>query len=478
MSVPIDPKSTPPTPLPVEPVAGETIGIRPTAAVPTAHVADALPVATGAVRPPPIPVEPFEPAWPQWRPPRRPGLVSGLGISSITLAGVSMLTNFGTFCWAVVAWSIVIATATPRVPFMVTPPSTGGSTPAAVDAAFDPQMGLDDAQQSAVVEGLNRARPLSATRTAPLKRLLRKSGQKLFSFPPTRLTVDRVKQNVNTSGQLYADNESGADFYVLAVGRLEINDRQAVFTFDDRSEATLRSDDAAASGLSSQQVSAIVEAVAREATLNAGQRKQLKTTGLSDPTQAAFDATEDASIIGQQVRSAAFQSDNTLMFVTPRGSFILAGDGTLSPITPAPGAAAPVTTGPPRYAVSTFWPTMFMLESVASFLVAVLLLIAGIFTMRSSKAGPRLHWIYAVLRVPLSCLGALASGYTMVAMSNGTANMMPTGAVAMGGTGTPLSIGWVLTSGVVLLLYPITVACLLLTPSVRAYFKDPHGDGV
>ena len=67
--------------------------------------------------------------------------------------------------------------------------------------------------------------------------------------------------------------------------------------------------------------------------------------------------------------------------------------------------------GPPQVHITVTTAMLGVLGSVVNLLLAVYLLICGIFTLRQSDKGATLHWIYVVIKIPAALLGAVTTGW-------------------------------------------------------------------
>jgi hypothetical protein len=108
-------------------------------------------------------------------------------------------------------------------------------------------------------------------------------------------------------------------------------------------------------------------------------------------------------------------------------------------------------------------------ENLLSVGLAVLLMVAGILTMRQSPKARRLHYYFAWAKIPLSLLGGAAYGWMMMQF------MTP----LMSASGTPAPLNpwlffWIYAAFPVVLgcAYPIGLLIALRSRSVRAYYNS------
>jgi hypothetical protein len=112
-------------------------------------------------------------------------------------------------------------------------------------------------------------------------------------------------------------------------------------------------------------------------------------------------------------------------------------------------------------------------EALLSTLLAVFLLVAGILVLRGVAVGGKLHWVYAVIKIPLTLLAALAGCWMWSGVMKFTAAMQAGGA---SGVTPAFANGVVMVFAIVLallaLIYPIALLFVLRTRGVRAYYNS------
>jgi hypothetical protein len=133
---------------------------------------------------------------------------------------------------------------------------------------------------------------------------------------------------------------------------------------------------------------------------------------------------------------------------------------------PTTTPSSPATAMPDRAAFS-----MVISESGLSFLAGVYLLVIGILTTRGNRVGGRLHLIYALVKLPLIGFGLYAwwrfqaSFAAAMAATSGTSGF-PTRAPAFSWFGSAPTV-----IAIVAALYPVALLCLLMTGTVREYYR-------
>jgi hypothetical protein len=165
------------------------------------------------------------------------------------------------------------------------------------------------------------------------------------------------------------------------------------------------------------------------------------------------------------------------------------GDGSADGSANAPGQPPPATTVPPppppmppmvnpMASLNKTAATVSMIEAIIAMLVAVYLLIIGIVTLRDSRAGGRLHWIYVAVKIPLAIVMVVA--YSMVASSlvagaNAAAAATPGAPAVAAGMGA-MATFWVVMLGLAAFAYPLALVPVLLTKTVRKYYSPARYD--
>ena len=110
-----------------------------------------------------------------------------------------------------------------------------------------------------------------------------------------------------------------------------------------------------------------------------------------------------------------------------------------------------------------------MIEAIVAMLLVLYLLIIGIVTLRDSRAGGKLHWVYVALKIPLAIVMVVA--YSMVASSVTSGTNTPAAAGMAG-----VAIFWVILLGVAAFAYPLALIPVLLTKTMRKYYSPARFD--
>ena len=411
----------------------------------------------------PLPVEPLpvEAVFPEagYAGPQRlgpPRLVVAMGVWSIVVAGLSL------FAGPVTAM-VMVAIAATRVArtTMIAPPSTVVPAPAEV---VDPD-GFAAADRAAVIAGLSRVRPVTPAQQVQLDELLAESGRAVVNAGrPVDPAV--VAAGVSGSGQLDAMGTAGAagegppSYYALANGRLELTDGRAVFFPGDGQPAVRavayalpdRGGDSAPPRLSDDAVRSTMRNIAR---LNGGRPRAAQVRAalsvLRGAGQQVVVPTTDGSDPAAEVTAAATSDDGTLTVQSAHG-------GSTCELTVTPGgqvSASLMAAGATASAVRPGNPAAMgwvMLLAAAQFAVAAYLLVIGILTVRRSRGGRLLHWVFVGVKLPVAA-GAVVAGVCL--------------GQSAGGAGTAV---WWAAPALVGMAYPVGLVFALCSRSVRDYY--------
>jgi hypothetical protein len=107
-------------------------------------------------------------------------------------------------------------------------------------------------------------------------------------------------------------------------------------------------------------------------------------------------------------------------------------------------------------------------EFVASAMLAVFLLVSGILVMKNSPRGAGLHWIYALVKLPIAILGGVTFVWVLGDLKSGMSRMGLSG--ASGGDSGVIMFGVVMA--VIAAIYPLILMIVLSTPSVRQFYAS------
>src|SRR5450432_2803042 len=167
-------------------------------------------------QPPPIRVETISYQAPE---PGRPGILTAVGVMSIVIASLSMMTS----CGGVV--NMIMMQFIPRGGFV--PTTSPATLPAPIPVA--PAATMPTEQRRIVVSVFNSQVALSPRRQKMLDMLLVQAGSDMFYG--SEISQEDVKKSISETGRLPgANDQPGNDYFVLGTGRIELADDVAVFS--------------------------------------------------------------------------------------------------------------------------------------------------------------------------------------------------------------------------------------------------------
>jgi len=327
--------------------------------------------------------------------------------------------------------------------------------------------GLGAADRAAAIDGLSRVRPITAGQRLQLDELLAESGRDVLGVG-TPIDPAVVAAGVTGSGELNtldttaAPPDAAPSYFTLSTGRLELTDARAVFFPGDgqpavRAVAYALPDlpdvaGAAPPPLSDDAIRSTLRAIAR---LNGNRPKQAQVQAilmlLRGVGQQVVVPTTDGSDPATEVTAVQTDPDGNLTIQTAH-----AGTTCELTVTPAcqvsaslvtPAMAAAVAAKPLNQAAMD----VFGVTAAAQLALAVYLLVIGILTVRRSRLGRVLHWIFVGLKVPLAVLASWAAWSVTRELNTGGA-------------------GWWATPSLLGLIYPIALIFVLCGRSARDYY--------
>jgi hypothetical protein len=441
----------------VEPLAVELLGDDGVAPMPVEPIpVEPIPVEALPVEPLPVGAIPPEAtySWPQRLGP--PRLVIAIGVWSIVVASLGLIGG------PVSALTLAAVVAARTSPAVVAPVTAPAALAAPVTEVVDPD-GFSASDRAAAIEGLSRVRQMTQGQQSQLDELLAEFGHALFS---TGSPVDPavVAASVTTSGQLGTLDTAAADsattYFVLANGRLELTDTRAVF-FPGPGQPSLHAvayvlpdlpaDATTAPPLSDDAIRSTMRTIAR---MNGSRPKaaqvQAMLTLLRGSAQQVVLPTKDGSDPATEVANAMSDPDGTLTVLTAHAgtsctvTVTTAGQVSASLATPNAAAVGP----PPNSAALGF----VVILSAVELAIAIYLLVIGILTVRRSRLGRVLHWIYVGVKLPVA-VGVVVA-MTMLGSS-------------ISGAGTS---GWWVAGASIGLIYPTVLIFALFARTVREYY--------
>jgi hypothetical protein len=182
--------------------------------------------------PPPMRVERL-----MYQPPmdiaRRPAILTAIGIISIVVSSLSLITGCITGFYGSILQAMpipVMPTTMPATSPTVSVYSGTGAYSLPAQAIEQPEL-MKPGSRVMVIAAMNRLSPMSDQRQQMLDQLLKEAGDGIFPFSEQNFTSARLAGSISASGRLPGidDEHPGNTYFVLANGRIEVADDHAVF---------------------------------------------------------------------------------------------------------------------------------------------------------------------------------------------------------------------------------------------------------
>ena len=338
------------------------------------------------------------------------GLTGGAVVAVATFAEIGMVTTRA----AMAAKATAASTVNTGVPGPAEVVDTGG---------------LNAADRSSVIEGLARVRPLTPGQQMQLDELLAESGRTVVSVGTAPVDPALIAAGVGGSGDMGTLGTAGAAvdgsacYFVLPNGRLELTDSRAVY-FPGDGQPAVRAvayvlpplpepqggQTAPPPPLTDDAIRSTLRNVCR---LNGTRPKSAQVKALLDllrnPNQQVVLPTPDGSDPAAEVIRAQTDPDGALTVDTVHAGMTCSL--TVQPNGQSSAALLPVAPAVPVPAVSPGAAGGFLIAAAAQLAVAVYLLVIGILTVRRSRFGRVLHWVYVGVKLPLAAGAAVAVFY-------------------------------------------------------------------
>ncbi len=458
----------------------------------------------------------------------RPGLVTALGITSIIVASLSIICSLFSGCTSLGIMSNARrAAATGRMTTMPTVSVSASSIysstqPAAIMPESPMQAdGLGEADRAALLDAIQNKRhsQFPPGRWRQVNGLLAQHGRLIFDNS-SRLSIQSAMKDIAKSGQEYADTgKTGPDFFFFQSGdvcklpgQLKVWDDHAVYYVD---------------GGETIRVAIKEDSVNPSAGTNAPGPFNVTPTPAPNPaltsnsvasvsTFPGFDSTESSTLIATisqrsnnklnasqtQALSNEFQSPGGARWVTPSSnlagltsqvkSAIARGDGSMtiafqsaqltvdssgaidfsqsSPMAGFSGGAGAGGFVTPMLGVDSSACTAASIEAVLSGLLAIFLLVTGILLLKQKPITHRFYLIYAIAKMLVGIVGIWAFSTILKSMSAPENDPMMLGRsllAAFSGMATAM-----LVIGIIGLIYPLVVLIVLMSKSMKDYYKS------
>jgi hypothetical protein len=440
----------------------------------------------------PVPVLPVEYTFGQ----PRPGVITVIGIVSIVLASLGLLTGLVGGLYAVgftiaSAVSSSVATMPPTSAPSATVTAIGGSD--AQDSADELDAGprgLAPPARLVIAAGLARKHPFDDEKKNRLHELLAKGGQEIFPAATNGSpSVAAIVNDVTESAELPSADGSaeGPIYFIVGTGKIELYDDHAVFFPTSHGQpvriakgVSIDEDDVEAAAVSGGSTKGTltptqVQAVVNQAQSLSGNRMNLVqlerlTKELQNPNQPYIDARRGSPPPVRQVQTVNMQFDSSAQVFMSHGFVVISPSGqTTSSSTMNPAAAFS------RFRIRPSASVLTIITSALGLALAIYLLVVGILTMRQRPSTRRLHLIYAALKIPLAVLAAvgwflfiddLTRSMTAVAsMGPGASSPPLVGASSAGAMAIAIMLGLAACA------YPVALLILMNMRNVREYYR-------
>lgn len=446
---------------------------------------------------------------------RRPALVTGIGVASIVVASLSLLGGLVGGLWALKMYRMSRAVTTQASSVttndLAATPLTVLPSPEELEAEAAAGRQARARRRDGVVELIAAVRPMSPGVRQQLDGMLARHAERILT--PRMLTDDElstgdVRAAITSSGSLppvQAGDAEGAFIAFKERGRLELYGTRAVFVPADGSgrlrtngPATPAEEDAAAAAAAPSVRPAAVDPDASLSLANppggpttppipgvvAGRlypsgltgsqvqqvvdRAQQATGGKLNPAQIAALAAALQSQSPPLVKPQQAWSPVRLARVGPDGSATVWFSDGLVAIDPAGSVSGQGSGGLQQVTIDPIGLTLLIGEAVTSGLLSLYLLSAGIQVLRNSHRGAGLHWIYALVKLPLAVLGGVSFAWVMSDVMSGLGRM---GGPGGGADGVRT---FAIVMGALAVTYPIVLIVALGSRTVREFYAGEH----
>jgi len=394
-----------------------------------------------------------------YTPPRRPTILTAVGVTSIIIGSISLIASFFTFSFAgiLIGMTAIATTMNSAIhPVAATQPFV----------EYVSASGLGADQRKIVIEGLNDAHAISAIRREQLDELLADAGQNIIQLSTDNLTAKRITDYVTDASEISgATGGAMNDVLTLGSGRLQISDIGATFFPADNSAPTRSRlgsyTDADGVHLGAREIGAVVKRVVQlsSASPNTAQINALEST-LESPSQTLIAPCRSPGEAAAQVISVQSMGEGTIAVTTSRGPMSFGSTGQAFPGVMAVNAfqTPPWMTGPhaSQRAVS-----MLQLDALAGLAAGGFLLACGIMALRNAPPSRWMHLAYAagkILIVGFSCWAVYTVARELAAKS---------------GDAREIAMVWMICASGVGWIYPIVLLIVMNLRSVKEFLGVP-----
>ena len=404
------------------------------------------------LQPPPVPRPVVELNYASVLSRKRPGLVTAVGVLSVVLGSIGMLTGAFNAISSGFFWFWALAG----------PALTAAGAAAAASGPFSPQ------EVQAIVQGLEAWTPIPDDREQMLTGFFSDRGLTVLPAAPRPLTQQTVQARVSGS----TSDESGTISYTLPDGILEVGSAHVLWAPKTSGSAQ---------SIVPEEVEAIVQAIGRVATAPPTVRQYATIRGVLSGKQNFVDIPARGTVSAQVVAAIArpggpltiFAQSGAVLYVpdalaeTTADPFAADSTSIVIPSPPAtvPTSATGATTLPATapLAISAASAAIAFFAALGNLALAIFLLVIGIQVFRLSRRGRRMHLLYAGLKLLLTVIAAAAWSSMLSGMLGGA------GVQRIAFPMLLVSTAW---SAVLPLAYPLALLIVMNTQTVKAYYAS------
>lgn len=405
--------------------------------------------------------------------PVRPGLVTAIGITSIVVGSIGIVTALLFIMYA--GGLLFVSLQGPKI---------FAGMAAAITGAVMPQ-----AERQAIVQIIATPQwPMSPKRKIVLEAFLHDNGRQLFPIrvmpPPPGLLTGR--------GTYPGPGSSTIDYILFKNGRLDVGDDFAAWYPGVNAIPAPQNKPLGLTAQEAQAASAQLQKVSMRTLPPATLAIFVREMGSPQQKFVTAGADIKSQIVGALATPSngdVVHSSNGSLFYLPAANPVLTATGgyassTVVVLAPAPATAPATQAFPPPPppgpstpvfpSVSPIAPALAVLEAVASLGLSIFLLVIGIQIFRWSRRGRRHHLIFAWTKLILTAVFVIAWSIAIFSFASAMNTAFPVGATPappFGGMRESFLMTIVFFA-ILAAIYPIALLFTLRARSVRIYYEQ------
>jgi hypothetical protein len=433
---------------------------------------------------------------------QRPGIVTAIGVTSIIIACLSVIAGLisGTMVYARYTIGAQAANQARSKTMSATPGGIGGPTGSALPTPGDLEKenkferAALEFRRDALVNLFNSLQEMTPQQQQHLAAMLGTYGNRLLPaevLEAPALSPSDLKEWITRSGTLKPLRADDPDpvYFDLKSGRLEIYADTAVFRPADSPQRLRAFASAGALPVSGLRTRAKPNAASRPTLSSTTAPSTLYPSGLTEAEvvqaltniQTAFQGQAQQPLNAAQmatlrqllqnssppiVNSGSLYAPLSIGATDPDGSARMRLSNAFIVIDRSGAVTTHISMSMHHVVLDPVVGVLLIGEFVASELLAVFLFVSGILVLRGSTRGAGLHWIYALLKLPIAILSGVALVWGVTEVINGIGRM--------GQAADPEALGRVTTIGIVVAsisaIYPVILMLVLSTRTVRDHY--------